>query len=121
MYTASKHGVIGLSKTAAVEYAADGIRVNVICPGAIDTPMLRNSLNGDEALASVAKERLSLIGRFGEAAEIAYAARWLCSDEAAYVIGVSLPVTLGISRARWQTGRIRNYLPARAPSVGQPD
>jgi glucose 1-dehydrogenase len=95
VYTATKHGVIGLSKTAAIECAADGIRVNVICPGAIDTPMLRNSLKGDVQLAAVAAERLSLIGRFGTSAEIAHAARWLCSDEASYVIGASLPVDAG--------------------------
>lgn len=95
VYTSTKHGVIGLTKTAAIEYASDGIRINAICPGAIDTPMLRNSLKGDAAAADAARERLSLIGRFGDAAEIAYAARWLCSDEAAYVIGVALPVDAG--------------------------
>jgi len=89
VYTATKHGVIGLTKTAAIEYAGSGIRVNAVAPGAIDTPMLRGSAEPD-VLA-----RLSLIGRFGQPAEIANAVLWLCSDAAAYTMGHVLAVDGG--------------------------
>jgi glucose 1-dehydrogenase len=94
-YTASKHGVLGLTRSAAYDYAGRGIRVNAICPGAIDTPMLRNAMarRGRE-LADVV-DRLSLIGRFGTPDEIADAALWLCSDASSYTIGHPLAVDGG--------------------------
>jgi NAD(P)-dependent dehydrogenase (short-subunit alcohol dehydrogenase family) len=95
-YTASKFAVLGLTKSAAIDYAQHGIRINAICPGSIDTPMLRNAMarrkNGDEA-ATIA--RLSLIGRFGLVDEIAKAALWLCSDDASFTIGHALAVDGG--------------------------
>ena len=94
-YTATKHGVIGLTKAAAIDYAPLGIRVNAICPGAIDTPMLRNAIErrgGDEA--DVVK-RLSLVGRFGQPSEIAKAALWLCSDDSSFTVGHALAVDGG--------------------------
>ncbi len=90
-YTAAKHGVVGLTKTAAVEYANDGIRVNAVCPGAIHT-----------ALADgISEERLKQIvfpqalRRLGLPEEVAAAVAWLCSDEASFVTGVPLPVDAG--------------------------
>lgn len=94
-YTASKHAVLGLTRSAAVDYAARGIRVNAILPGGIDTPMLRGALarrgrNPDETAA-----RLSLTGAFGTPEHIADAALWLSSDAAGYTIGHPLAVDAG--------------------------
>jgi NAD(P)-dependent dehydrogenase (short-subunit alcohol dehydrogenase family) len=82
-YTASKHGVVGLTKVAALEYSEAGIRVNAICPGYVATPLTQASLaaRGDKILARLP------IGRFAEANEIAELAVWLCSDSASYVTG----------------------------------
>jgi NAD(P)-dependent dehydrogenase (short-subunit alcohol dehydrogenase family) len=94
-YTASKFGVIGLTKSAAIDYAGEGIRINAICPGAIDTPMLRNAMaqRGREVADVVA--RLSLIGRLGQPEEIAKAALWLCSDDSSFTVGHALAVDGG--------------------------
>jgi NAD(P)-dependent dehydrogenase (short-subunit alcohol dehydrogenase family) len=94
-YTASKFGVIGLTKSAAIDYAGDGIRINAICPGAIDTPMLRNAMQQRGREVADVVDRLSLIGRLGRADEIAKAALWLCSDESSYTIGHALAVDGG--------------------------
>ncbi|RDS78747.1 SDR family NAD(P)-dependent oxidoreductase [Dyella monticola] len=92
-YHATKHGVIGLTKSAALDVAADGIRVNAICPGCIDTPM------GDgiepEAMKNFLKEQP--IGRAGRPEEIASAVLWLCSAAASFVLGVALPVDGGFT------------------------
>ena len=90
-YHATKHGVIGLTKSAALDVAAQGIRVNAICPGCIDTPM------GEAIDPSVMKQFLKAqpIGRMGVAAEIAQAVLWLCSPGASFVLGVALPVDGG--------------------------
>ena len=66
-YTASKHGVIGITRNAAIDYAVDGIRINAICPGAIDTPMLREAIAGRGREPQEVADRLSLLGRFGRA------------------------------------------------------
>ena len=93
-YHASKHGVIGLTKSAAVEYAPRGIRINAVCPGVIDTPMVSDMLNGQtEAMAEIMKQQP--IGRLGRAEEIANAVLWLCSPAASLVLGVALPVDGG--------------------------
>ncbi len=94
-YTASKHAVLGLTRSAAVDYAAHGIRVNAICPGAIDTPMLRAAMQrrGRDPLDVV--DRLSLLGRFGTPDEIAAAALWLCSDASSFTTGHALAVDAG--------------------------
>ena len=94
-YTAAKHGVIGLTKVASLENAPRGIRVNVVCPGAIDTPMLRGALGRRNADAEAFASTLSLLGRFGDPAEVAEASLWLCSDRSSYVTGVTLPVDAG--------------------------
>lgn len=93
-YHASKHGVIGLSKSAALEYAPRGIRINAICPGTIETPMLtqmiaNGELTTDEAIAG------QPIARLGQASEMAAAVLWLCSPGASFVLGVALPVDGG--------------------------
>lgn len=94
-YTASKHGVIGLTRNAAIDYAADGIRINAICPGAIDTPMLRDAIARRGREPQEVADRLSLLGRFGQPAEIAKAALWLCSDDSSFTIGHALAVDGG--------------------------
>jgi NAD(P)-dependent dehydrogenase (short-subunit alcohol dehydrogenase family) len=90
-YTASKHGILGLTKNGAVEYANDGIRVNAVCPGAIMTPLMSNESpeRQQEILAPQAMTRA------GEPAEVAAAVVWLCSDEASFITGVALPVDAG--------------------------
>ena len=95
VYTASKHGVVGMTKTAAIEYAGAGIRVNAIAPGAIDTPMLRGAMAARGSKEEDVLSRLSLVGRFGTTAEIASAALWLCSAESSYTVGHVLSVDGG--------------------------
>ncbi|MFG3017889.1 glucose 1-dehydrogenase [Streptomyces sp. NPDC048254] len=95
-YHASKHGVIGLTKSAAVEYAPKGIRINAICPGVINTPMVADMLEGQaEAMAEIMRDQP--IGRLGRADEIAAAVLWLCSPGASFVVGVALPVDGGFT------------------------
>jgi NAD(P)-dependent dehydrogenase (short-subunit alcohol dehydrogenase family) len=95
-YHASKHGVIGLTKSAAVEYAPKGVRINAICPGTIDTPMVADMLaNQADAMAEILKEQP--IARLGRADEIAAAVLWLCSPAASFVIGTALPVDGGFT------------------------
>jgi NAD(P)-dependent dehydrogenase (short-subunit alcohol dehydrogenase family) len=93
-YHASKHGVLGLTSSAAIEYAPRGIRINAICPGTIATPMVtdmidKGELDRAEAIAN------QPINRLGEPEEIAAAVLWLCSPGAGFVIGVALPVDGG--------------------------
>jgi NAD(P)-dependent dehydrogenase (short-subunit alcohol dehydrogenase family) len=89
-YHASKHGVVGLTKSAALEYAPRGIRINAICPGTIETPMIaKGELDMDEAIAN------QPIARLGRADEMAAAVLWLCSPGASFVLGVALPVDGG--------------------------
>jgi NAD(P)-dependent dehydrogenase (short-subunit alcohol dehydrogenase family) len=91
-YVASKHGVIGLTKTAAVELAGKKIRVNAICPGAIDTPMLHRSTPKDELAEYVEQTPQQ---RVGKPEEIASAVLWLCSDGASFVTGTTLVIDGG--------------------------
>jgi len=90
-YHATKHGVIGLTKCAALDVAARNIRVNAICPGVIDTPM------GDHIDPTALKEFLKSqpVGRMGRAEEVAAAVLWLCSPAASFIVGVALPVDGG--------------------------
>jgi glucose 1-dehydrogenase len=94
-YTASKFGVLGITKQAAVEYAPLGIRINAIAPGPIDTPMLRKSMERRGRDVNDVKSRLSLLGRFGEPSEIARAALWLSSDESSFTVGDTVAVDGG--------------------------
>jgi NAD(P)-dependent dehydrogenase (short-subunit alcohol dehydrogenase family) len=93
-YVASKHAVVGLTKSAALEYAKDGIRVNAVCPGIIDTPMMDRLVDGREDYASTIPTRQP-IGRKGTPEEIAEAVAWLCSDAASLVTGLSMSVDGG--------------------------
>ncbi len=93
-YVASKHGVIGLTKTAALENAKLGIRVNVVCPGVIQTPMI-DRLTGQKKETIEQFIDLEPVGRFGLPEEIANTVLWLCSNEASFVTGIAMPVDGG--------------------------
>jgi NAD(P)-dependent dehydrogenase (short-subunit alcohol dehydrogenase family) len=95
-YVASKHGVVGLTKAAALEYGRHGIRVNAVCPGPIRTPMMERimAMSGNQA----AEERFikgEPLRRFGQPSEIGEAVAWLCSEHASYVTGIPMPVDGG--------------------------
>jgi NAD(P)-dependent dehydrogenase (short-subunit alcohol dehydrogenase family) len=93
-YHASKHGVIGLTKSAALEYASRGIRINAICPGTIDTPMVADMLAKEpDAMRDILRDQP--IGRLGRPEEIASVVLWLCSPGASFVIGHALAVDGG--------------------------
>lgn len=93
-YVASKHGIVGLTKAAALEYGKNGIRLNAICPGLIDTPMIKRQTGGDpEAEARLMAGEPS--GRMGRPEEVAAAVLWLCSEAASFVNGHSLIVDGG--------------------------
>jgi SDR family mycofactocin-dependent oxidoreductase len=93
-YVAAKHGVIGLTKTAALEFATQGIRINSICPGTARTKMVNDWLGGDpENEAQV--EALHPIGRIAEPREIAALVMWLCSDAASFMCGAAVPIDGG--------------------------
>jgi len=95
-YHAAKHGVIGLTKSAALEYASRGIRINAVCPGIINTPMVAGMLATQaEAMKELMKD--VPIGRLGRAEEIADAVLWLCSSAASFVIGHALAVDGGFT------------------------
>ena len=94
-YHAAKHGVIGLTKSAALEYAAKGIRINAVCPGLIDTPMSDQMKAAGQADALNAMLKDVPIGRLGRAEEIANAVLWLCSPAASLVVGHALAVDGG--------------------------
>lgn len=92
-YVASKHGVVGLTRTAALRYAREGVRVNAVCPGVVETPMV-------EAVTKVpqyreAMEKMTPMGRMAQPEEIASAVLWLCSDGASFVTGHPLVVDGG--------------------------
>jgi NAD(P)-dependent dehydrogenase (short-subunit alcohol dehydrogenase family) len=93
-YTASKHGVIGLTKVAALDYGAQGVRVNAVCPGTARTPMVERAIDFDPSIADHLNA-LHPMGRIGEASEVAEAAVWLCTAAASFVLGVALPVDGG--------------------------
>ena len=93
-YNASKHGIIGLTTTGAVEYAARGIRVNAVCPALIQTPMSEATFLKDEAMVQKAIQMYP-IGRIGRPEEVTSLVLWLCSSEASFVTGSAIPVDGG--------------------------
>jgi len=92
-YYASKHGVIGVTKAAAMEYAKAGIRVNAVCPAVIRTAMAEDIFDGDRGAAALAAHPL---GRFGTPEEVADAVVFLCSNKASFITGHALPVDAGL-------------------------
>ena len=94
-YVASKHGVVGLTKTAALEYAKSGIRVNAVCPGVIQTPMVERGAQLSPGFDELAVS-MEPVGRFGQPAEIGEAVVWLCSDAASFVTGHPMVVDGGL-------------------------
>lgn len=93
-YSAAKHGVIGLTKTAALECAKSGVRVNAVCPGPVQTPLVDKIVAAQPEIVSAIEAR-EPVGRMGEAKEVAGAVVWLCSDEASFVTGAVLSVDGG--------------------------
>jgi len=96
VYAASKHAVVGMTKTAAAEYGKAGIRINSVCPGVIRTPMLERALER-EPRREKGIVKIHPIGRIGEPGEIAGAVLWLCSDAASFVTGHQLTVDGGLT------------------------
>ena len=92
-YVASKHGVVGLTKTAALEYAQQGIRVNCVCPGYIQTPMTALGMQDPDRMALMLASEP--IGRMGKPEEVAETVVWLCSDAASFVTGHTMTVDGG--------------------------
>jgi NAD(P)-dependent dehydrogenase (short-subunit alcohol dehydrogenase family) len=92
-YVASKHGVVGLTKTAALEYATQGIRVNCVCPGYIETPMTAPGMEDPEQRAQIVARHP--VARLGQPEEVAEAVVWLCSDAASFVTGHTVTVDGG--------------------------
>lgn len=92
-YVSSKHGVLGLTKTAALEYGSRGVRVNAVCPGTVWSPMVDAVAKDPKLLAYL--ETLHPIGRIGTSEEVAEAVVWLCSDESSFVLGHALSVDGG--------------------------
>lgn len=93
-YVAAKHGVIGMTKSAAMEFANKDIRVNAVCPGAIETPMLDRIVHGSEKGYETMR-RMEPVGRLGKPGEIAEAVLWLCSDKSSFVTGLAMSVDGG--------------------------
>lgn len=94
-YISAKHAVIGLTKSAAMDYSPHQIRVNPVAPEAIDTPMLRGAIEQFELNAEEYAKQLSMLGRFARAEEVAKAHLWLASDDASYVTGAIIAVDGG--------------------------
>jgi NAD(P)-dependent dehydrogenase (short-subunit alcohol dehydrogenase family) len=94
-YVASKHGVVGLTRAAAIEYTKLGIRINAICPGFIRTPMALKSITDTPGLTEEIAAAQMPIGRIGEPREIADAVLWLCSEHTSFVVGTAVPIDGG--------------------------
>jgi NAD(P)-dependent dehydrogenase (short-subunit alcohol dehydrogenase family) len=109
IYNASKHAVVGLTKSLAVAYGQQGIRVNAICPGAIDTPMLRGTIPADAPLAEMTHRFIANtpMARIAKTSEVAAAAVFLASDESPFINGVALPIDGGKSAGVLTADRYR--------------
>jgi NAD(P)-dependent dehydrogenase (short-subunit alcohol dehydrogenase family) len=100
IYAASKHGVIGVSKSAALQYVTKGIRINVVCPGLIMTPMIERAFASGPGVKEWFESKQPT-GSGGRPEEVAQAVVWLCSDAASFVTGVALPVDGGLLSGVW--------------------
>ena len=96
VYAASKHAVIGLTKSAALEYAASGVRINAVCPGSTRTPMIDEITGGEPKMESQIASNQP-VRRMGSPEEIAAAVVWLCSDAASFVTGHAMSVDGGMA------------------------
>ncbi len=96
LYDATKHAVIGLTKTLAIQYAKYGIRINAVCPGVIQTPMIDRFIANNPAIEKTFKD-IHPIGRIGMAEEVAEAVFWLCSKKASFIVGQALAVDGGMT------------------------
>lgn len=100
-YSAAKHGILGLAKSAALEYASKNIRINAICPGMIDTPMLDRVMNtiapGNVNAVKEKFEQAIPLGRIGKPEEIAQLAKFLCSEDASYITGQTFVIDGGLT------------------------
>ncbi len=96
-YSASKHGLLGLVRSAALEYGRSGVRINAVCPGTIDTPMLERSVGDRTTMEKLG--RMAPVGRLGTASEVANLLVWLSSDEASFMTGAVVDVDGGVSAA----------------------
>jgi len=95
-YAASKHAVVGITRTAALEYARAGIRVNAVCPAFVQTPMVENLVAvGGPGVSLERLAHMQPMGRIGTPAEVAEAVVWLCSDAASFITGIPLPIDGG--------------------------
>ena len=103
-YVASEHGIVGLSKTVALEYGTQGIRVNAVCPALTRTPMAEKLLGGDHKGSS--RWQRYLHGPARQPEEVAAAVIWFCSDAASYVTGQALAVDGGMSRGKLETREV---------------
>ncbi len=109
IYNASKHAVVGLTKSLAVAYGQQGIRINAICPGAIDTPMLRSTLPADAPFVDMIPQLIANtpMARVARTSEVAAAAVFLASDESPFINGVALPIDGGKSAGVLPNDRYR--------------
>lgn len=96
IYSASKYGIIGLTKSLALEHARDGIRINVACPGAIETDMVNRIVPNPEDKAAMIEQQYPL-GRIGLPEEVANTVVWLCSDEASFITGQAIVIDGGFT------------------------
>ena len=94
-YTASKHAVVGITKSAALDYAKRGIRINAVCPAYTDTAMAQRAIDGNPLMAQIMARAIPM-GRLGRAGEIAEAVVWLCSDASSFMTGHPLVLDGGL-------------------------
>ncbi|HET7795524.1 MAG TPA: glucose 1-dehydrogenase [Rhizobacter sp.] len=95
-YIASKHGVVGLTRAAALEYASQGLRINAVCPGIIDETTMSEVIFGNDQEREAQIKALYPVGRVGELAEVAEAVAWLFSDASSFITGHALPIDGGL-------------------------